>query len=116
MTSVFRRARLSSQFCLIISGRPSISRCPCALRNMPPLLARMNSRRRPLERVADQRLVRAEPVQRRGVDVRVAEVERLQQDCGRRLLVGRRAVGVRQAHAAQARGRRRRRGQVCASA
>ncbi len=53
------------------------------------------------EHVADERLVRAEAVQRRRVDVRVSEVERLQQDGGRRLLIGRRAVGVRQAHAAK---------------
>ena len=62
---------------MITSGRPSISRCPCALRNMPPLLARTNSLPPIAQRVADQRLVGAEAVQRGGVDVRVAEVERL---------------------------------------
>ena len=53
----------------------------------------------PLEHLAEQPLVGAEAVERRGVQVGVAEVERREQD-GRRLLGRwRRAVGMRQAHA-----------------
>src|SRR5687767_650079 len=58
-----------------------------------------------LERPAEQRLIGAEAVQRGRVEMRVAGIQRLEEHGRRCLRLRRRAVGVRQAHAAEADGR-----------
>ena len=93
--------RLSSQVCFRISGLPSSSR---RARNMPHLLASTNSLAPVFERFAEQRFVGAEAVERGRIEKGVAEVERLQQHLRRGFRIGRRAIGVAQAHAAEADG------------
>ena len=103
MRSVFRLRSDCSQTARMASGRPSITRLP-SRPNSPHLLATIDVVGASAENRADQLLVGAEAVQRRGIEMRDAQIERAADHALGDFARLRRPVAMRKIHAAEADG------------